>query len=239
MTTQKEAVAQVQRHLSWLGLYRSKIDGKWGSHSAMALDEFMEKEGYEGDVYQKLADKVGGFSVDAWNDKYGLARAVYDLCHHMYRGRVEYPAYIMATIEHETNATFEPVQEAGYLPKAKRDAVRARMRYKPYWGRGYVQLTWDYNYEKYSEILGIDIVSLNRVHLACDPLISLFITVHGMITGTFTGRSLDQYFVNGLFDSLNARRTVNGIRRGDKYPDKAHKIQGHYFKWKEWYETNY
>ena len=62
-------------------------------------------------------------------------------------------AYVLATAYHETAHTMKPVREYGgetYLKKKK---------YYPYVGMGYVQLTWDYNYKKASDKLGVDLVS--------------------------------------------------------------------------------
>lgn len=68
----------------------------------------------------------------------------------------------IGTIAVETAHTFLPVEEAFWLSDAWR---WANLRYAPHWGRGYVQLTWLSNYQRYSrfvsEILGrpIDLVA--------------------------------------------------------------------------------
>lgn len=62
----------------------------------------------------------------------------------------------LATIAVETAHTFAPVQEAFWLDDAWRFA---NLRYAPHWGRGYVQLTWDYNYRAYGDALGIDLLA--------------------------------------------------------------------------------
>ena len=80
----------------------------------------------------------------------------------------------MATIEHETAGTYRPIAEYGGV----------RRPYAPYYGRGYVQLTWKYNYEKYGKILHEDFVDYpNKV---MQPDISLYIVVNGMKNGVFT-----------------------------------------------------
>lgn len=53
---------------------------------------------------------------------------------------------VLATIAIETAHTFKPVVEAFWLDDAWR---WANLRYAPYWGRGYVQLTWLDNYTYY------------------------------------------------------------------------------------------
>jgi hypothetical protein len=58
---------------------------------------------------------------------------------------------VLATIAIETAHTFKPVVEAFWLDDAWR---WANLRYAPYWGRGYVQLTWQSNYEYYGQLIG-------------------------------------------------------------------------------------
>src|SRR6187549_3550178 len=58
-------------------------------------------------------------------------------------------AYMLATTFHETAATFQPITEYGS------DAYLQGKSYYPYIGRGYVQLTWDYNYQKATDELGL------------------------------------------------------------------------------------
>jgi len=79
-------------------------------------------------------------------------------------GSREVQAAALGTIAVETARTFEPVEEAFWLDDAWR---RANLRYAPFWGRGYVQLTWDYNYRAYGEALGVELV--NNAHLATQP----------------------------------------------------------------------
>ena len=50
------------------------------------------------------------------------------------------------TLAIETASTFAPVREAFWLDEAWR---AANLRYYPYYGRGYIQLTWESNYQTY------------------------------------------------------------------------------------------
>ena len=87
-------------------------------------------------------------------------------------------AYILATAYHETAHTMRPIREYGgetYLKKKK---------YYPYVGMGYVQLTWDYNYKKASDKLGVDF--LKNPKLLLESKYAAPIIVIGMMEGWFT-----------------------------------------------------
>jgi putative chitinase len=114
---------------------------------------------------------------------------------------IQHAAYIMATVKHETANTFRPIEEYG---KGKGH------KYAPtYYGRGYVQLTWDYNYKKFSQLLGIDL--FNNPSLATDPDIAYKIMIIGMNKGLFTGKKLLDYINLNKVDYYNARRIINGM----------------------------
>lgn len=121
-------------------------------------------------------------------------------------------AYIMATTVWETSYTMQPVMEYGgetYLRSKK---------YWPYVGMGYVQLTWEENYKKAGEKLGIDL--LGNPNLAMVPEHAVKILFDGMIEGWFTGKSLNHYLdgeketdAEDLKEFEGARRIVNGVDR--------------------------
>lgn len=137
-------------------------------------------------------------------------------------------AYILATAYWETAKTMQPVREAFWLDKpdvARGDRIRAAnatiKRYFPYYGRGYVQLTWDYNYAKatkyFREVLKIDVDFVKNPDLVMNPEYSLLILFVGMKEGWFTGKSLFDYIddldepdAEDLREFANARRIVNG-----------------------------
>jgi putative chitinase len=120
-------------------------------------------------------------------------------------------AYILATAYHETAHTMKPVQEAFWLSEAWR---KKNLRYYPWHGRGYVQLTWDYNYKKAEEKL--------RVPFTKDPTLAMVpeyaakILVLGMIEGWFvSGHKLDRYITLQKSDFVGARRMINGTDKKD------------------------
>ncbi len=122
-------------------------------------------------------------------------------------------AYVLATVEWETNHTWLPVKEAYWTSEAWR---KKHLGYYPYFGRGFVQLTWLDNYKKFGKVLGIDLA----VHpdLALYPKYASYILVYGMKNGSFTGKKLEDYVsAEGDFDFVGARHIINGS-------DKAHTI---------------
>lgn len=120
-------------------------------------------------------------------------------------------AYVLGTVEWETGNTFRPVREAYWMPEWWR---KRKFRYYPYYGRGYVQLTWERNYRVYSGILGIDLVS--NPDRAMEPAIACFILVHGFKHGVFTGKAITDYIRQGKTDFIGARRCINGTDKAGK-----------------------
>jgi predicted chitinase len=127
-------------------------------------------------------------------------------------------AYVLATVEHESG--FQPIREGGFLGERKGERHRRGLRYYPYYGRGYVQLTHRFNYDFYGNLLSADMV--DDPDLALQPAVALFVVVHGMRTGKFTGASLPHFVSAHKTDFVNARRVVNGL---DKAEHIAHLAQ--------------
>jgi len=126
-------------------------------------------------------------------------------------------AYMLATTFHETAATMQPVEEYGKgkgLAYGKPDPVTGRI----YYGRGYVQLTWKSNYEKFAKLLKVDLV--NEPQLALQADLATKILFIGMTKGLFTGKKLGDYFDGVKENWTNARRIINGT-------DKALLIAGY------------
>ena len=108
-------------------------------------------------------------------------------------------AYVFATTFHETAFTFEPVREAFHLSENWR---KRNLRYYPYYGRGFVQLTWDYNYRKY----GIE----KNPDEALESKKAFDILIDGMKNGVFTGKRLDYYINDTRKAYVYARYVING-----------------------------
>lgn len=124
-------------------------------------------------------------------------------------------AYVLATAYHETAHTMKPVIEAYWLSEEWR---RKHLRYYPWYGRGFVQLTWEFNYKSMSERLGVDLIT--DPNKACDPDVAADIAVIGMKEGIFTKKRLDQYITLKKSDFVGARRIIN-------LQDKAQLIAGY------------
>ena len=113
---------------------------------------------------------------------------------------VKEAAYVCATAYWETNKTMSPVKEAYWLSENWR---KSNLRYYPWYGRGYVQLTWEENYKKASKETGVDLVS--NPDTALNPKIAAEILVKGMVEGWFTGKKLSDY--QGY---VSMRQIING-----------------------------
>jgi len=130
-------------------------------------------------------------------------------------------AYVLATAEWETNKTFLPVKEAYYLGSSA-EAYRKKLRYYPWYGRGFVQLTWKENYIKAGEKLGKDLIT--NPDRAMEPDTAAWVLVLGMKEGWFTGKKLSDYITLKTSGFTEARRIVNGT-------DKAKEIAALAKKW--------
>ncbi|MEP7454312.1 carboxypeptidase [Phyllobacterium sp. SB3] len=119
-------------------------------------------------------------------------------------------AYVLGTAYWETAKTLKPVKEAYWLSETWR---KNNLRYYPYYGRGYVQLTWDYNYEKY----GIK----DEPDKALEPELAAYILVDGMKNGIFTGKKLSDYITLQKSDFVGARPIVNGTDKAREIADLA------------------
>ena len=127
--------------------------------------------------------------------------------------------YIVATAMWETNHTCKPVREAYWLSDKWRER---HLRYYPYYGRGFVQITWEANYKKFGELLGIDLV--NNPDLALEPENAVKILVIGMRDGLFTGYSLKHFFTNDGNNFKKARKIINGMDKAETIASMAQNI---------------
>lgn len=126
----------------------------------------------------------------------------------IFKANVPQAAYVLATVKHETANTYKPIAEYG-LGKGHNYGQPDPITKQAYYGRGYVQLTWKYNYAQFTRLLKIDL--LNHPDLAMQPDIAFKILEYGMLNGSFTGKKLDDYINVSSKDYVNARRIINGV----------------------------
>lgn len=140
---------------------------------------------FGGRMDQQQVDGVG-FILDQWEKAHPA-------------GDDRWLAYCLATAKWETAHTMRPVREGLNASDAWR---QANLRYYPFYGRGYVQLTWRANYERYGIAATPD--------RALEPALAAHIMFDGMVNGRFTGKKLADYFDHDTDDAVNARRIING-----------------------------
>jgi hypothetical protein len=124
-------------------------------------------------------------------------------------------AYILSTSWHETAATMMPIAEYGEGEGYEYGEPCPQYDNQVAYGRGYVQLTWYYNYEKADQELSLAGALLENFDLALDPIVASQIIFEGMLEGWFTGKKLGDYVNDEVTDYYNARRVVNGTDKAD------------------------
>lgn len=143
-----------------------------------------------------------------------------------------FTAYALATACHETAYTMQPVREAYWLSESWRSK---NLRYFPYYGRGYVQLTWKNNYDRADRELGLNGRLSQNLDLAMDAGIAAQIMVKGMEEGWFCADKSGQRHTlarhvpaKGPANAdqfTSARRIINGTDKAAKIAGEAVKFQ--------------
>jgi predicted chitinase len=144
-------------------------------------------------------------------------------------------AYLLATVQHETDGKYEPIEEyasgSAYEPPSRLATLLGNIHPgdgKLFKGRGFCQITGRANYARFSLILSrhfnkkIDLIT--NPELTKDPVYAAYIIAYGMKNGSFTGKRLGHYISETKADYRNARRIINGL-------DKADLIAGYAKKW--------
>lgn len=138
-------------------------------------------------------------------------------------------AYMMATALREVGSNLAPVREWF----AKTDAAaRAKARGKKYgvvkngqvyYGRGLVQVTWDFNYKRLTEAArkaGFDVDFVNNPDLLLEFNWAVWAMFEGMLGG-FYGPPVTKFFTATVTDWRNARRSVNVLDHADEIAGNA------------------
>ncbi len=141
-------------------------------------------------------------------------------------------AYMFATVKHECADTWQPIEEYGkgkgrkYGQPVQVTGSDGQTYSNAYYGRGYVQLTWDYNYKKMSTALGMDDALLIHPEQVMEPDVAYKIMSYGMRNGSFTGKKLGDYINDAGCDYRNARRIINALDKADLIKSHAEKLEG-------------
>lgn len=131
-------------------------------------------------------------------------------------------AYVLATAYHETAFTMQPIEEYGKGAGRPYGAVDPVTGWA-YFGRGFVQLTWDYNYKSMGDRLDLDLYENAPLALDLEPATDIIFV--GMSEGIFTGKKLADYITESKTDYVNARRIVNGTDKASTIADYANRFQ--------------
>ncbi len=126
-------------------------------------------------------------------------------------------AYMLATVKRECGIKLLPTKEIGkgrgkdYDEEIEVTDPVSKATYKNvYYGRGYVQITWDYNYKKLGKAIGLKDRLYYHPDDALKEDISYKIMSVGMREGLFTGVRLAQFISGAACDYVGARKIING-----------------------------
>lgn len=128
-------------------------------------------------------------------------------------------AYLLATAYHECHNPAHPQKRLTPMKEFGGERYLKSKAYYPYYGRGFVQLTWKSNYDKAGKRLGIDL--LQNPDLALEPVYAANVMVYGMKYGTFTGKKLSDYINDLEVNFKEARRIINGMDKSKLIADYA------------------
>src|ERR1041384_6215218 len=133
---------------------------------------------------------------------------------------VRWAAYMLATVKHECADRYQPLEEFGKGKGRKYGSpvklvIDGKTYNNVYYGRGYVQLTWDFNYKNLGAALNLGTQLLTNPALALDPAIAYQIMSYGMLNGTFTGKKLADTISGSQCDYRTSRKIINGLDKAD------------------------
>jgi len=138
---------------------------------------------------------------------------------------VRWAAYMLATVKHECADRWQPIEEFG---KGKDRPVRSARHVagedgtqytNKYYGRGYVQLTWNLNYDKLSRALDLGNGLVLHPEHALEPQTAYRIMSYGMRRAPYGQEA----------PGLRARRCLRLFSGAThyQYPGQAAVIQGY------------
>lgn len=131
-------------------------------------------------------------------------------------------SYVFATAYWEAYNPQKPDERLTPIKEFGGETYLKSKKYYPYFGRGFSQLTWDYNYKKEGLRLGLDL--LKNPDLILDIPIAANSHVYCMKEGIYTGKKLSDYINEKNCDFAGARRIVNGTNKKDEIAAIAQKF---------------
>lgn len=128
-------------------------------------------------------------------------------------------AYILATVDAECSFISKKEHPTSYN-------VRQEYWQTNYMGRGLIQVTKKSNYQKISDLLGVDFVTYPEKALELPYAVRIL--VQGMMIGLFSRRKLGDYINNQQTDFYRARQVVNGLDKAAIIAGNAAEILAYY-----------
>jgi hypothetical protein len=144
---------------------------------------------------------------------------------------IRWAAYMLATIKHECADRWHPIEEFGKgkgrpygAPVTVADADGTQFT-NTYYGRGFVQLTWKFNYDRLGRALGVGNALILHPEHALEPTTAYKIMSYGMRQGFFTTKRLSDYIHDDSCDYLQSRRIINGLDQAERIQEYAQKLE--------------
>lgn len=192
------------------------LDETWALMDRLILPALFDPNAFYTEV-RRLFGKLSQSQVDGINAILSVMKGA-PLAH---------AAYALATAWHEVDKTMQPIAEYG-KGKGKPYGKAGRNGGQIAYGRGFVQLTWDDNYERMDRALGLRGRLIANYELALETQIAADVIRVGMDQGLFTTKKFSDYLpASGpatLDQFMAARRIINGT-------DKAGLIAGYAMLW--------
>jgi hypothetical protein len=130
---------------------------------------------------------------------------------------VRHVAYMMATVYKEASQTWQAIDEKGKGAGKRYGLVRVGKcggnEYKRiYYGRGYIQITWEDNYQFVDDYFGLNCSLVSNPERAKEAELAYKIASYGMREGWFEKPhhyKLSDFIIGNNCDYVEARRIIN------------------------------
>lgn len=141
-------------------------------------------------------------------------------------------AYLLATVKHECADRWLPIEEFGkgaghsYGNAVNvTDPATSKVHSNKYFGRGYVQITWENNYTVLGNAIGLGNSLWIDPSLALDASVAYALASYGMRNGSFTSKKFSNYINTSSCDYGNARRIINGVDQKARIEGYAERLE--------------